>query len=138
MNDKQKIIKLWKYISTSIVNALFLLFTIISGYIWAITINSLLITINCIFLILWIQSFRIQYKTFTIDDHFVEIYAGFSHHYIKVNGVLKDEYVTDLTFTPIQLSCLVNNHKITVTISLANHIVIKCDDELIKNKPKKI
>lgn len=48
------------------------------------------------------------------------------------NSELKDEYKSGLSFTPIKLSCLLNDKKLEVTISTSNHIVVKLDDELVK------
>ena len=45
---------------------------------------------------------------------------------------LKDEYKSISSFTPIKLSCLLNDKKLEVTISTSNHIVVKLDDELVK------
>ena len=103
-----------------------------SGYIWAMIIAYLLIAWDWVALVFWICSFNIKYKNLVIENNNIEIYAGFATHYIKVNGEIKDEYKASFTFTPIILSCFINKHKIQVTISTSNHMVVKIDEELIK------
>ena len=134
MKDKKEIIKIWSIILlfTIIINILFFSFTIDSGFIWAIVIVYPLIAWDTIALVFWGMSFRVNYKNLTIGTNNIEIYAGLINHYIKVNGTVKDEYKSSKFFTPIKLSCLLNNHKLEVTISPSNHIVVKLDDELIK------
>ena len=134
MNDKKDIIKMWSciLIMTIIINIFFFMFTIGSGYIWSIVIVYPLIVWDVIAFVFWILSFNIKYKNVKIDDDEIEIYAGFANHYIKVNGELKDEYKSGLSFVPIKLSCLINDKKLEVTISTSNHIVVKLDDELVK------
>lgn len=136
MNDKKEIIKLWSYILifTTFINVVFFsfVFKVNDNFSWLISLIYPIIIWDFSALIFWILSFAIKYREITIENNKIEIYAGFINHYIKVNGKIKDEYKSSITITPINLSCLVNNHKISVVISTSNHITIKCDDELIK------
>lgn len=134
MNDKKNIIRLWSLIllGTIISNIIFWFLAINSGIIWLVAVAWALIVWDVMALIFWIMSFNVKYKKFMIDNNEIEIYAGLSNHYIKVNGELKDEYKSISTFTPIKLSCLLNDKKLEVTISTSNHIVVKLDEELVK------
>ena len=134
MNDKKNIIRLWSLIllGTIISNIIFWLLAINSGIIWLIAVAWVLIVWDILALIFWIMAFNVKYKKLTIENNEIEIYAGLSNHYIKVNGILKDEYKSISSFTPIKLSCLLNDKKLEVTISTSNHIVVKLDDELVK------
>lgn len=71
------------------------------------------------------MSLNVKYKKFTIESNETEIYAGLFNHYLKVNKELKDEYKSRNSFYPIQLSCLLNNKKLGVTISTSKHFVVK-------------
>ena len=134
MNDKNKIIIFWSLIllGTIISNIIFWILAINSGIIWLIALAWVLIFWDIFAIIFWIMSFNVKYKKFMIDNNEIEIYAGLSNHYIKINGELKDEYKTISIFTPIKLSCLLNDKKLEVTISTSNHIVVKVNGELFK------
>ena len=134
MNDKKNIIRLWSLIllGTIISNIIFWLLASNSGIIWLIAVAWVLIVWDILALIFWIMAFNVKYKKLTIENNEIAIYAGLSNHYIKVNGILKDEYKSISSFTPIKLSCLLNDKKLEVTISTSNHIVVKLDDELVK------
>ena len=98
----------------------------------AIIIEAFLCLWNLTALGFFILTFSIQYKRFEIDDNVIEVYAGFSKHYIKVNGEIKDEYVSDFSLTDIKMSYVLNGHTITVTVTPSNYVIVKCDNELIK------
>ena len=134
MNDKKNVIRLWSLILlvTIILNIIFWLLAINSGIIWLVSVAWALIVWDILALIFWIMSFNVKYKKFTIENNEIEIYAGLSNHYIKVNGEIKDEYKASFAFTPIILSCSINKHKLQATISTSNHIVVKIDEELIR------
>lgn len=134
MNDKKKVVRLWSLIllGTIISNIIFWLLAINLEIVWLVALACALIVWDIFALIFWIMSFNVKYKKFTIENNEIEIYAGLSNHYIKVNGELKDEYKSISSFTPIKLSCLLNDKKLEVTISTSNHIVVKLDDELVK------
>ena len=134
MNDKKKVISIWLriLICSTIINILFLIFTIINKSMIAIIIEAFLCLWNLTALGFFILTFSIQYKRFDIDDNVIEVYAGFSKHYIKVNGEIKDEYVSDFSLTDIKMSYVLNGHTITVTVTPSNYVIVKCDNELIK------
>ena len=134
MNDKKKVNSIWLriLIYSTIINILFLIFTIIDKSMIAIIIEEFLCLWNLTALGFFILTFSIQYKRFEIDDNVIEVYAGFSKHYIKVNGEIKDEYVSDFSLTDIKMSYVLNGHTITVTVTPSNYVIVKCDNELIK------
>lgn len=134
MNDKKKVNSIWLriLICSTIINILFLIFTIIDKSMIAIIIEALLCLCNLTALGFFILTFSIQYKRFEIDDNVIEVYAGFSKHYIKVNGEIKDEYVSVFSLTDIKMSYTLNGHTITVTVTPSNYVIVKCDNELIK------
>ena len=134
MNNKKEIIKLWSIllVGTTILNILLLIILFVFELYELAIISVFTISWNIIALVIWILSFNIQDKKLNIENNEIEIYAGFANHYIKVNGELKDEYKSGLSFIPIKLSCLINDKKLEVTISTSNHIVVKLDDELVK------
>ena len=134
MNDKKKVISIWLriLICSTIINILFLIFTKINKRMIAIIIEAILCLWNLTALGFFILTFSIQYKRFEIDDNVIEVYEGFSKHYIKVNGEIKDEYVSDFSLTDIKMSYVLNGHTITVTVTPSNYVIVKCDNELIK------
>ena len=134
MNDKKNIIRLWSLIllGTIILNIIFWLLAINSGIIWLIIVAYSLMVWDIFAVIFWIMAFNVKYKKLTIENNEIEIYAGLSNHYIKVNDILKDEYKSSISFNPIKLSCFLNDKKLEVTISTSNHIVVKVNDELVK------
>lgn len=134
MNDKKRVNSIWLriLICSTIINIIFLVFTIINKSMIAIIIEALLCLWNLTALGFFILTFSIQYKKFEIEDNVIEVYAGFSKHYIKVNGEIKDEYISDFSLTDIKMSYVMNGHTITVTVTPSNYVIVKCDNELIK------
>lgn len=96
------------------------------------------IWINTFAIIFAISSFfSIRYKTYYYNKNTIIVYAGWSHHYIKVNGTIYDEHTTILSFTPIKLSCNIDeNTQIDVTISLSNKISLKINNKLLQAEGK--
>ena len=134
MNDKKEIIKLWSILFsfTTIFNVLFISLLIKLEIYWFAIVGYCSCMWNVVAFAFWIASFTTKYKKLKIKNYEVEIYAGFINHYIKVNGEIKDEYKSSITFSPIKLSCIIENQKLEVTISTSNHIVAKYNDELLK------
>ena len=80
----------------------------------------------------WLTSFTFKYRRFYVDDYEIEIYVGFRNHYIKVDGDIKDEYISVFTLSPIRLEYTIAEHKIEAIISPTNSLTVKCDGELIR------
>lgn len=71
-------------------------------------------------------------KTYTFKGNSIVVYAGFCNHYIKANGVKCDEHITLISFTPIVMSCkLDDGTMLKATISMSNRIALKADDKLL-------
>lgn len=72
-----------------------------------------------------------SYKCYRFEDKVIAVYAGYYHHYITVNGVKTDEHNTIMSFTPIYLSCtLEDGTNLRATVSLTNRISLKINDLL--------
>lgn len=100
--------------------------------------ETFVLAVCCIFadifiLIFLISSFLYSCKLYEYNGNVIVVYAGHSHHYIKVNGVKMDEYITSISFTPIRLSCtLEDGTNISATVSLTNRISLKINDRLYR------
>lgn len=85
-------------------------------------------------LIFFIASCLLSYKTYDYNGNEIVVYAGWYHHYIKVNGTILDEHNTITSFTPIRLSCVLEDQSfVEATISLTNRIALKINGNLYKN-----
>lgn len=71
-------------------------------------------------------------KTYMFRGNSIVVYAGFCNHYIKANGVKCDEHNTLISFTPIVMSCkLDDGTMLQATISMSNRIALKANDKLL-------
>lgn len=85
-------------------------------------------------LTMFIGSLLLSYKTYKFNGNTISIYAGYYNHYIKVNGEKFDEHKTLASFTPIILSCtLEDGNQLQATISTTNRIALKINDKLFNN-----
>ena len=74
-------------------------------------------------------------KEYRYNDNHIVVYAGFSNHYIKVNGEKMDEYIASISFGPVELSCtLKDDTTIKATISTSNRIALKINNVLYSPK----
>lgn len=100
--------------------------------------ETFVLAVCCIFadifiLIFLISSFLYSCKVYEYNGNVIVVYAGYSHHYIKVNGEKTDEYISSIFFTPIRLSCtLEDGTHLAATVSLANRISLKINDRLYR------
>lgn len=86
-------------------------------------------------LIIFICSLFLSYKIYKFNGNIITIYAGYYNHYIKVNGETFDEHKTLISFTPIILSCtLEDGNLLQATISTSNRISLKINNKLFKNQ----
>ena len=97
----------------------------------------LLISLTPISFCIFIISLTLSYKETKYFDNetstykTISVYAGFFHHWLKVNHILADEYNTSFFVTPIRLNTIIEeNIKIDVTISTMNKITIKINTKL--------
>ena len=86
----------------------------------------------CFFnLIFFICTLCLSCKIYEYNGNEIIVYAGFYHHYIKVNGTKMDEHNTLIYFTPIPLSCTLNDGTdLAVVITTSNRISFKINNQL--------
>ena len=83
-----------------------------------------------------ISSWFLSCIVYLFENHEIIVYAGFYRHYIKVDGELFDAHDTLYYWTPIQLSCTLDDGtKIAATISLMSRIALKINDRLYAKSP---
>lgn len=97
------------------------------------TISMILIFADIVLFVLFFSSMLLNCKVYDYEGNQIIIYAGWCHHYIKVNGEKYDEHNTIATFTPIKLNCKLDDGTVLdATISLSNRISLKINDRLYK------
>ena len=80
----------------------------------------------------FVSTLLLNCKTYLYRGSSILVYAGFCNHYIKVNGVKCDEHNTLISFTPIVMSCkLDDGTTLQATISMTNRIALKANDKLL-------
>lgn len=80
---------------------------------------------------MFIASLCLSYKVYEYRGSEIVVYAGWYHHYIKVDGIKTDEHNTLVSFSAINLSCVLDDGTdIKVTITLTNRISLKINDRL--------
>lgn len=80
---------------------------------------------------IFISTFFIQYKEYKFKGNIISVYAGYTYHFLKINGEIYDEYRELFSLTPIKLNTILDdNTKIEATISTSNHIFLKINDKL--------
>ena len=87
-------------------------------------------------LVLFICSFNLNIRRYTIGENVVLCYAGWEKHYLVVNGEIVDEHITGLSFTAIELSYKDEFHDYHMTVSVSNNIKLKVDGKLIREYTK--
>ena len=71
----------------------------------------------------FVCSLFLSCKAYEYNGDEIVVYAGWYHHYIKINGVKTDEHNTLMYMTPILLSCtLEDGTDLQATITLTNRI----------------
>ena len=87
--------------------------------------------IDCTIPVLFIGSLLLSCKAYDYNGKEIIVYAGWYHHYIKVDGVMVDEHNTITSFTPIVMSAtLESSTELRATISLTNRISLKINNQL--------
>lgn len=100
-----------------------------SVFMLKIYLGGFLIIIAFVFSIV---ALLVNYKKYQINGHSIIVYAGFYHHYIKVDGNIVDENNTAFSLAPIVLSSTVDNEEIKATINPSNRITVKYQNVLIR------
>lgn len=104
--------------------------------------NSLIFTLDVFFVFFagvafafFISSLLLSCKVYSYNDKEIIVYAGWFHHYIKVNNIKVDEHNTLVSLMPITLSCILEDGTdLKATISLANRISLKINNRLYTNQ----
>ena len=88
-------------------------------------------TLAFLSILAFLFALNIIIKEYNYAGNHILVYAGFRNHYIKINGEKQDEHITDISFTPIILSCdLDEDTHIQATISVSNNITLKINNRL--------
>lgn len=93
-----------------------------------------ILSLGIIPFLLFIDSLFLSCREYEYNGTNIVVYAGFYHHYIKVNGKIFDEHNTIVSFTAIPLSCTLDDGTdIEVVITLTNRISLKINNRLNTN-----
>lgn len=96
---------------------------------WELTV--FFIGIELFIILFFICALSLSCKTYTYKDYEIIVYAGWFHHYIKVNKEIVDEHNTLISYVPITLeTTLDSEEKIFARISTFNRISLKINDKL--------
>ena len=88
--------------------------------------------VDIIIFAIFVGALCLHCKTYIFRGNSILVYAGFCNHYIKANGVKCDEHNTLISFTPIVMSCkLDDGTMLQATISMSNRITLKANDKLL-------
>lgn len=90
----------------------------------------IVVWISLCLLLMFIGALMLSCNVYQFDGHQIIVYAGFCHHYIKIDDEKYDEHNTILTFSPINMSCVVGEHHLEATVTLTNRISLKIDGRL--------
>ena len=89
--------------------------------------------IDVIIFTFWICSWLLSCKVYNYNGKKILVYAGWFHHYIEVDGRYMDEHNTLMSFTPIELSCTLDDGTLLqARISLTNRISLKINNQLYR------
>lgn len=79
----------------------------------------------------FIASLFLAWKQYDYNGNSIVVYAGWFHHYIKVNGEKFDEHNTLISYTAILLSCVLDDGTdVKATITRSNRISLKINNQL--------
>lgn len=96
---------------------------------WELTIFIWLFELIIFICFNWALS--LSCKVYTYKNYQIIVYAGWFHHYIKVNEEIVDEHSTLITYVPITLeTTLDSGEKIFARISTSNRISLEINDKL--------
>ncbi len=119
---------------------IWLAIAVVGGVVIFMVINSVSLTQQAIYLtvvyemlvsLFLIASFTLSYKVYRYEGKLLIVYAGWFHHYIKIDGTKFDEHDTLISYTPIILSCELDNGTfVQATISTFNRISLKVNGRL--------
>ena len=90
-----------------------------------------MIYLSILILAFFISALLLTCKIYEYNGNIITVYAGWSNHFIKVNGVKADEHNTFISYSPIYLSThLPDGTYLQATISTMNRISLKINNVL--------
>ena len=97
-------------------------------YVYAFPLFLLLVLfISCFF----ISAMSLSCRAYEYNGNIITVYAGSSHHYLKVNGKIMDEYTAFFRNSPIYLSTnLPDGTYLQATITTMNRVSLKINNVL--------
>ncbi len=94
-------------------------------------LEGVMLFVAIIALVFFIASLLLSCREYYYNGNDIVVYAGWFHHYIKVNGIKYDEHNTIVSHVAIPLSCTLDDGTdIEVVITLTNRISMKISDRL--------
>ncbi len=89
------------------------------------------IFIDVFIFVFFIAAMTLSLKICIYNGYTILIYAGWYHHYIKVNEIILDEHNTLFQFSAIELSCVLSDGTdLKARITTANRISLKINNQL--------
>lgn len=89
------------------------------------------VVIDIILAMIMLCALLLSCKIYEYKGVEIIVYAGWYHHYIKVDGKKYDEHNTISTFVPINLFCILDDGtQLDVVISTTNRIALKINNQL--------
>ena len=139
MIPEKKALLIWRAVLGGVFT-LFVLLTVIisavpfSGY-YLIYLVPYFIALDVSLLAMFISSLLLSCKIYNYNGNEIIVFAGWYRHYIKINGEKHDEHNTFVSFTPIILTCsLDDGANIKATITLSSRITLKINDRIYFDK----
>lgn len=93
------------------------------------------ITVDIGVFVFFIGSLLLSCKKYSYNDKEIIVYAGWYHHYIKVDGIKVDEHNTLISYTAITMSCILEDGTdLKATVTKTNRISLKINNRLYTNQ----
>lgn len=97
-----------------------------------------MIYISILILAFFISAMSLSCRAYEYNGNIITVYAGWFHHYLKVNGKVMDENNTIIGFSPIYLSTnLPDGTYLQATITTMNRVSLKINNVLYTVEIKK-
>ena len=104
-------------------------------YVYAFPLFLLLVLFISCFLV---PAMFVSCRVYDFNGNIITVYAGSSHHYLKVNGKIMDEYTAFFRNSPIYLSTnLPDGTYLQATITTMNRVSLKINNVLYTVEIKK-
>lgn len=101
-------------------------FIIAGFYMWVV-----MLYISIFLFSFFISALLLSCRVYDFNGNIITVYAGWFHHYLKVNGKVMDENNTLISFSPIYLSTnLPDGTYLHATITTMNRVSLKINNVL--------